>query len=93
MAAAREADLLLLEKRGLRWIKSPNSDAGARRGFCGECGSSLFWDPPGQETISIAAGTLDPPTGLRIIGHWYTHQASDYYDIPDDGLPHYKRSG
>jgi hypothetical protein len=34
-AAARKADLVLLEKRGLRWIKSPNSDAGARRGFCG----------------------------------------------------------
>jgi hypothetical protein len=84
-AAARKADLLLLEKRGLRWIKSPNSDAGARRGFCGECGSSLFWDPPGDETISIAAGTLDPPTGLRIIGHWYTSQASDYYDIPTTG--------
>jgi hypothetical protein len=92
-AAARKADLVLLEKRGLRWIKSPNSDAGARRGFCGECGSSLFWDPPGDETISIAAGTLDPPTGLGIIGHWYTSQASDYYDIPDDGLPHHKRSG
>jgi hypothetical protein len=65
----------------------------ARSSFCGECGSSLFWDPPGDEAISIAAGTLDPPTGLRIVGHWYTHQASDYYDIPDDGLPHHKRSG
>jgi hypothetical protein len=83
----------LTEERGLRWIKSPNSDADARRGFCGECGSSLFWDPPGEDTISIAAGTLDPPTGLRIVGHWYTSQASDYYDLPDDGLPHYRRSG
>jgi hypothetical protein len=92
-ASARRVDLVLLEEGGLRWIKSPNSDAGARRGFCGECGSSLFWDPPGEETISIAAGTLDPPTGLRIIGHWYTSQASDYYDIPDDGMPHYERSG
>jgi hypothetical protein len=86
-------DLVLTEKRGLRWIKSPNSDAEARRGFCGECGSSLFWDPPGDETISIAAGTLDPPTGLRIVGHWYTSQASDYYYVPDDGLPRHERSG
>jgi hypothetical protein len=84
---------VLLEQRGLRWIKSPRSHAEARRGFCGECGSSLFWDPAGEERISIAAGTLDPPTGLRIIGHWYTSQASDYYDIPDDGLPHHERSG
>jgi hypothetical protein len=86
-------DVVLLEKRGLRWIESPNSDAGARRGFCGECGSSLFWEPPGGETISIAAGTLNPPTRLRVIGHWYASRASDYYDIPDDGLPHHERSG
>jgi hypothetical protein len=92
-ASARRADLVFLEQGGLRWITSPNSDAGARRGFCGECGSSLFWDLAGRETISIAAGTLDPPTGLRIIGHWYTSQASDYYDIPDDGLPHHQRGG
>ena len=58
-SAARKQGLVLLESQGLRWIDSPNSDAGARRGFCGECGSSLFWDPPRRETISISAGTLD----------------------------------
>ena len=58
----------------LRWIDSPNSDAGARRGFCGECGSSLFWDPPARDTISIAAGTLDGPTGLSTAAHWYVHR-------------------
>jgi hypothetical protein len=68
--AARKDGLRILDERTLRWFTSPTSDAGARRGFCGECGSSLFWDAPG-ETISIAAGTLDPPTRLRIVGHWY----------------------
>jgi hypothetical protein len=91
-AAARE-DLLLLEERGLRWIQSPHSDAGARRGFCGECGSSLFWDAPELETISIAAGTLDAPTGARIVSHWFVSQAGDYYEVPEDGLPHHQRSG
>ena len=91
--AARTDDLVLLEQRGLRWINSPASDAQARRGFCGECGSSLFWNAPGRETISIAAGTLDGPTGLRAVSHWYVSQAGDYYDLPDDGLPRNDRSG
>ena len=91
--AAQRGDLVLLEERGLRWIKSPRSDARARRGFCAECGSSLFWDAPGRETISIAAGTLDGQTGLHIASHWYASQAADYYELPDDGLPHHERSG
>jgi hypothetical protein len=88
--ATRKEELALLEARGLRWIDSPRSDAGARRGFCGECGSSLFWDSPRRETISIAAGTLDPPTGLRTSAHWYVSAASDYYDLPEDGLPRHE---
>jgi hypothetical protein len=85
--------LVLIEQRGLRWIQSPRSDAQARRGFCGECGSSLFWDPPGRQTVSIAAGTLDGPTGLRSVSHWFVSQAGDYYEIPDDGLPRHEHSG
>ena len=92
-AAADKGDLQLSEQRGLRWIKSPRSDAGARRGFCRECGSSLFWDGPGLETISIAAGTLDAPTGLHVASHWYVSGAGDYYEIPEDGLPRHGGSG
>jgi hypothetical protein len=90
--AARREDLVLHEQRGLRWIQSPHSDAGARRGFCVECGSSLFWDAPGRPTVSIAAGTLDEPTGLRIAAHWFVSQAGDYYELPQDGLPRHEHS-
>jgi hypothetical protein len=90
--AARREDLVLVEQRGLRWIDSPRSDAGARRGFCAQCGSSLFWDAPGRPTVSIAAGTLDGTTGLRVAGHWFVSQAGDYYELPDDGLPHHQFS-
>jgi hypothetical protein len=79
-SAPREA-LRLTGERHLRWIDSPESDAGARRGFCGDCGSGLFWDAPGADTISIAAGCLEPPTGLRTVKHIYTHSASDYYEL------------
>jgi hypothetical protein len=92
-SAVARGDLVLVEQRGLRWIDSPASDAHARRGFCGECGSSLFWDAPGTETISIAAGTLDTPTGVREVSHWFVAQASDYYELPEDGLPRHERSG
>jgi hypothetical protein len=86
MTAADRADLSLTEERGLRWIQSPRSDAHARRGFCAECGSSLFWEAPRRQTISIAAGTLDGPTGLRTAAHWYVSQVGDYYELPEDGL-------
>lgn len=91
--AAARSDLVLLSAETLRWTHSPDSDAGARRGFCGECGSSLFWDAPRRPTVSIAAGTLDAPTGVQIAGHWFVDQAGDYYAIPDDGLPRHSHSG
>ena len=85
--ATLEEHLVVGEPSALRWIDSPESDGHARRGFCGECGSSLFWDSPERDRISIAAGTLERPAGLRVAGHIYTHQAGDYDAIPDDGLP------
>jgi hypothetical protein len=86
-SAARAEDLVLVADTALRWVVSPESDRNARRGFCGECGSGLFWHAAGSERINIAAGTLDRPTGLRIAGHWYTHEAGDYDELPEDGLP------
>ena len=76
------SQLTLTCDRGLKWYRSSSR---ARRGFCGECGASLFWDPAGQDYIAIAAGTLDPPTGLRTTRHIYVADAGDYYTI-DDGL-------
>jgi hypothetical protein len=90
-AAARDR-LALTEQRGLRWIASPASDARARRGFCGECGSSLFWDAPDRDYVAVAAGSLDGDTGLRIAAHWYTSQKGDWYELPDDGLPRHEGS-
>ncbi|MGR3436259.1 MAG: GFA family protein [Shimia sp.] len=59
------------------------SSTTARRGFCGTCGSSLFWDGPGGN-LSIWAGTLDGPTGLREAGHIFCTDEGDYYDLPED---------
>jgi hypothetical protein len=82
--ATRPEDLVLIESGGLRWYRS---SAMARRGFCGDCGSNLFWEPTSGGLTSIAAGTLDPPTGLTTAVHVFVGDASDYYAI-EDGLPH-----
>jgi hypothetical protein len=86
-SAAQLDDFELVEGDALRWVDSPESDHRARRGFCSECGSSLFWQAPDLARIGIAAGTLDRPTGLRVAAHIYTHQASDWDELRDDGLP------
>ncbi len=59
------------------------SSKAARRGFCGICGANLFWQPVGGAAISIMAGTLDAPTGLRLRGHIFVAEKADYYTLPD----------
>lgn len=68
----------------VKWYASSHN---ARRGFCPVCGSSLFWDGPG-ENLSIHAGVLDGPTGLALAGHIFAADKGDYYEI-GDGLPVY----
>ena len=83
-ASSVAADALtLLNDDGLRWYQS--SDA-ARRGFCANCGSSLFWEPIGGDHVAIMAGTIDSPTGLVTEQHIFTDFAGDYYSL-NDGLP------
>lgn len=76
-ASARDA-LRLVEARGLKWYRS---SAQARRGFCSECGATLFWDGDGRDTMSIAAGTLDEPTGLATALQIHVASAGDYYAV------------
>jgi len=78
----------LLEERGLKWFRA--SDI-ARRGFCKECGATLFWSGDSDDQIGISAGTLDEPTGLETIGHIFVADKGDYYEITDD-LPQYDQS-
>lgn len=85
--AATQAEHLTVHGDALRWVESPESNLHARRAFCGECGSSLFWKARDAERTGIAAGTLDAPTGLRRAAHIYTADAADWDALFDDGLP------
>jgi hypothetical protein len=85
-------DVSFTEERGLRWIDSPDSVWDARRGFCAECGSSLFWQVPGADRVSIAAGCLDGPTGLETTEQIWVTSAGDYYEL-DERIPSLPRGG
>lgn len=73
-AACRPEHLLLLAGKP-RWYRS---SATARRGFCAKCGSQLFWEPADGGRVSVAAGSLDQPTGLRVAEHIYCEHVGDY---------------
>ncbi len=89
-ASACERDKLeLIEDAGLRWYES---SAHAQRGFCSVCGASLFWRPSGDGDVSIMAGTIDAPTGVKAIAHIFVANTSDYYEL-GDGLPQYADAG
>ena len=78
--ATQPEHLALVEDRGLAWYRADGRD----RGFCREGGASLFWRREGQDEVSIAAGTLDAPTGLRTVAHIFVADQGDYYRIEDD---------
>ncbi len=84
--AAAQDGHLVVHGEALRWIESPDSARHARRAFCGDCGSSMFWKAADAERTGIAAGTLDDPTGLQLTAHIYTAQAPDWDVLPDDGI-------
>jgi hypothetical protein len=79
--ACRRPAFKLMRSDTLKWYVAV---PGYRRGFCGECGSSLFFEQQGGERVSIAAGSLDEPQGLTIVQHLFASEAGDYYRL-DDG--------
>ena len=77
---ARKVNITLTREDGLSWFKTSNV---AERGFCRNCGSSLFWRPFELDATGIAAGSLDSPTGLHTMGHIFVGEKADFYDIAD----------
>lgn len=67
----------------LVWYQSSEK---IRRGFCGRCGSTLFWDPAHRDWIAVAMGAFDGPTGTTARMHIFVRDKGDYYALAD-GLP------
>ena len=71
----------------LKWFHSSDK---ARRGFCQECGASLFYERLGEKNLSIAAGMLDATERLNTIAHIFIDDKPDYYEVDDD-LPKFSQ--
>ena len=76
-----ERDLMLDGGEAIVWHRS--SDV-AERGFCGKCGSFLFWRRPGSGRIAVSGGSLDASSGIVIDRHIFVADKGDYYEIEDD---------
>jgi hypothetical protein len=74
----------------LKWYISSEH---AERGFCGVCGSSLLWKPKDGSRMSVLAGALEAPTGLKVLAHIHVGSKSDYYDIPGDAAQYESGAG
>ena len=80
-AATNVADeRLTIRGDSLKWYQSSEK---ARRGFCGNCGSALFWKHDKDDFTSILAGSIDGDSGLRIEKHIYTSDKGSFYEITD----------
>ncbi len=89
-AATNVADdnLAIEGAQNISWYAA---SAFARRGFCGTCGSVLFWKHNEVAETSVMAGAFDKAAGLKGESHIFVADKGDYYTI-DDGLPQFDRS-
>ena len=79
--------LRLLCEDGLARYQDVN---GRTRGFCSVCGATLFWQ--GSEgTISVSAGALDEPEGLKVAAHIFVADSVGWETVPTDA-PHHAGS-
>lgn len=81
-------DLILTQSKSLRWY---NSSEKARRGFCGECGSSLFWQlTSNPEYFDVSLGAL-PDTDFELDAHIFVNSKAGYQSPPNNA-PHFNES-
>ncbi len=85
---AQRADVIINGEEHLQWYKASKH---AERGFCGHCGSVMFWKQREVSHISILAGCLDSPTGLELTRHIFTADKGDYYELAD-GVKQYPQA-
>ncbi|MGB2893467.1 MAG: GFA family protein, partial [Albidovulum sp.] len=84
-SASFDADESRLVWRRRAALKEYATPGGGCRGFCSDCGSSLWFRSAAGE-FSVEAGSVTGPTGGRLAEHIFVASRGDYYRI-DDGLP------
>ena len=90
VGAAEERFSIVTGRRALRWYASSTE---AERGFCSECGSTLFFRSehwPGEIHVALAA--LDEPIDREPEAHVFYESHVPWVEIGDD-LPRKGSSG
>lgn len=83
--ATENKNLQVFEEGALKWFKSSDH---AERGFCNDCGSSLFWRMFSTNSTSILAGTLDGDVTLPVSGNYFVSTKKGYYKL-EEGIAQY----
>lgn len=84
------ADVHFTEGEAQRYRSSPH----AERGFCGTCGTPIFYHsvmPELSDWICLMLGTLDHPERHPPTDHWNIETALPFA-LHDDGLPRHKQA-
>jgi hypothetical protein len=84
----KRSDLVIADETALVWERAVVSEHGASRGRCQTCGTTVFWDAPGRETVSFGVATLSDASGLEIAGHIWVTEGEDG-SLPSTDTPCY----
>lgn len=85
--ACLEKNITFINKKSIKWYKSSKI---AKRGFCSNCGASIFYKTNNSKSISISAGLFKNPTKLKTNSNIFTKGKLDYYKL-DNNIPKYHR--
>lgn len=82
----------LVETTGVEWQGEParfSSSDIAERGFCGTCGTPLFYRPFAGDVTELMIGTLDDPNAIGPIKHNGVESMVSWLHIADE-LPRHE---
>ncbi len=78
-------DLIITQGKGLKWYRASDK---AQRGFCGGCGSSLFWISNSDEAyFDVSLGALNDTSDLQLNAHIFVESCPSYKTLPTNA-PH-----
>lgn len=87
------AALVSVPEDALEWTRGQaarwRSSAHVDRGFCGTCGTPLFYDDETSDRVALTIGSLDRPSAFRPVSHDGTEGRMPWFfelaDVPDHG--------
>lgn len=87
--AELNGDLIIKKDKGLKWFAASDK---AERGFCENCGSSLFWRSNAAPSYyDVSLGALDDVSTLKLDAHIFVDDCAPYQVIPENA-PHFTQA-